>query len=182
MIEVKIFIDVGHGGADPGACANGLTEKNINLTVALKLKELLLSAGIEGMLSRETDIALGLTERCQLSNNWGADFFISIHHNAGGGLGYEVIHSINNGKGLELAKEIAKQFEVTGQTCRRVYARESTNYPGHDYYTVIASSDAPAVITEYAFLDSEDYKDVDTAEELYRDWETGGLAKLHDNN
>ena len=64
MIEVKIFIDVGHGGTDPGACANGLTEKNINLTVALKLKELLLSAGIEGMLSRETDIALGLTEHC----------------------------------------------------------------------------------------------------------------------
>ena len=43
----KIFIDVGHGGSDPGAQANGIVEKEINLTVGLKLKELLLAKGFD---------------------------------------------------------------------------------------------------------------------------------------
>jgi len=63
---VKIFIDPGHGGHDPGATANGLREKDINLKIALKMKSLL--SGYEGVqvkLSRETDKFVSLSQRAK---------------------------------------------------------------------------------------------------------------------
>jgi len=161
---MKVFIDPGHGGSDPGAVANGIQEKVINLVVAKKLKELLLQSGIEVRMSRETDAAVDLNERCRMANQWGADFFISVHYNAGGGDGYEVIHSIYHGKGEQLAQAIGKEFDKTGQNCRRIFSRQGQN---GDYYCVIRETSMPAIITEYAFLDTRDVEAVDTTEELY---------------
>ncbi|AAU85106.1 endolysin [Bacillus phage BCASJ1c] len=81
---VKVFIDAGHGGSDPGAVANGLREKDLCLQVALAVKTILENEyeNVEVRLSRETDVFLTLGERCRLANNWGADIFISIHFNA----------------------------------------------------------------------------------------------------
>jgi len=167
----KIFVDIGHGGTDPGAQANGIIEKNINLTVGLKLKELLLAKGFDVKLSRESDTTLSLTERTNMANAWGADYFISVHHNAGGGDGWEVIHTIHTkqSEGDELAGAIGKEFTKTGQNMRRIFSRESTKYPGTDYYTVINKTKMAAVITEFAFLDTADYKEVDSVEELHRE-------------
>jgi len=47
---VKIYIDPGHGGNDPGAVGNGLREKDINLTIALRTRDIL-NAEFEGMTS-----------------------------------------------------------------------------------------------------------------------------------
>lgn len=87
----KIFIDAGHGGSDPGAIGNGLQEKNINLTIALKLQHILKNEyeGHTIKLSRTTDQTLSLKQRIDLANQWGADYLISIHINAGGGIGFE---------------------------------------------------------------------------------------------
>lgn len=161
---MKVFIDPGHGGADTGAVANGIQEKVINLVVAKKVRELLQQSGIEVMMSRETDVDVGLSERCKMANQWGADYFISIHHNAGGGDGYEVIHSIYHGKGEQLAQAVGKEFDKTGQNCRRIFSRQGQN---GDYYCVIRETAMPAIITEYAFLDTKDVEAVDTTEELY---------------
>lgn len=171
MSKKKIFVDIGHGGTDPGAQANGLIEKQLNLTVGLKLKELLIEKGFDVKLSRESDVALSLTERTNMANSWGADYFISVHHNAGGGDGWEVIHTIHTSKseGDELAQEIGKEFSKTGQNMRRIFSRESTNYPGTDYYTVIGKAKMPSIITEFAFLDTNDYKAVDSVEKLHRE-------------
>lgn len=171
MGKKKIFIDVGHGGTDSGAVANGIVEKNINLTVGLKLKELLLAKGFDVMLSRGTDSILTLSERCNMANKWKADSFVSVHHNAGGGDGWETIHTIHTAQseGDEIAEAIGKEFTKTGQNMRRMFSRESTKYPGTDYYTVINKTNMPAVITEFAFLDTDDYKVVDTVEELYKE-------------
>jgi N-acetylmuramoyl-L-alanine amidase len=163
---MRILIDPGHGGSDPGSVANGIIEKNINLIVSLKLKELLLKCGFDVKLSREADTTLSLTERCNMANAWGADYFISVHHNAGGGDGYEIIHSVRAGEGKDLAEVIGKEFNKLGQNCRRIFAKESTNCPGHDFYTVIEKTAMHAVITEYAFLDTADVQAVDTPEEL----------------
>lgn len=179
---MKVFIDVGHGGSDPGAVANGIIEKNINLTVALKLKELLVSKGFEVKLSRETDIYVSLTERCNMANAWKADIFISIHHNAGGGDGWEVIHTIHTNASLgdELAKIIGQAFSELGQNCRRIFSRESTNYPNQDYYTVVQKTNMTAIITEYAFIDTIDVQAVDTVKELHGEAEAiyKGICKF----
>lgn len=80
----KIFLDPGHGGEDrKNRNKNGnIIEADVNLKVALYLKEYLKSAKAEVIMSREEDKTVPLVLRSELANNSGADLFISIHHNA----------------------------------------------------------------------------------------------------
>lgn len=78
----KVFIDPGHGGQDPGAVQNGYLEKNINLSLALKLKNELMKYGADVVMSRESDVTLSLEQRVAMANQANADLLISIHHNS----------------------------------------------------------------------------------------------------
>ena len=91
----KILIDSGHGGMDGGTSSkNGTLEKNINLSIAKKLKVSLQKAGYEVVMTREEDIGLNSTggtirekyiedlkKRCELKKSSNCDMFISIHLN-----------------------------------------------------------------------------------------------------
>ncbi|NLJ59239.1 MAG: hypothetical protein GX339_10405, partial [Tissierellia bacterium] len=81
---VKLFIDPGHGGHDPGGRGYGLMEKYVVLDIALKTAETLTTQyiGIDVKMSRKTDSFVELEERARMANDWGADFFLSIHSNA----------------------------------------------------------------------------------------------------
>lgn len=166
----KIFIDIGHGGKDSGAINSTVYEKTINLVVGSALKKLLVDSGkFDVLCSRETDVFIDLEPRCVMANKWGADIFVSIHHNAGGGDGFECIHSIFHGKGDKLAEDIAAQFRVLGQNAhgQGVLTHESTANPGHDYLCTIRDTNMTSVTVEHAFLDSKDFLDIDTqAEQL----------------
>ncbi len=79
----KVVIDPGHGGTDPGCLGlAGLKEKDIVLDIALKLQKLLTEAGLEVIMTRETDIFIKVENRCIPANNIKADLFVSIHANA----------------------------------------------------------------------------------------------------
>jgi N-acetylmuramoyl-L-alanine amidase len=79
----RVVIDAGHGGHDPGAKANGLSEAELTLDVAVRLKRLLeKQPGIEVVMTRETDVFIPLEERTAIANREGADLFLSIHANA----------------------------------------------------------------------------------------------------
>ena len=78
----RIVIDPGHGGHDPGAKGRGVTEAELVLDVSLRLQKLLEKAGIEVILTRNTDDFVPLQERPQIANREGADLFLSIHANA----------------------------------------------------------------------------------------------------
>lgn len=162
---MKIFLDAGHGGTETGAIGHGMIEKNINLTVTLEVKRLLELNGQEVKLSRSADTTLDLTTRCNMANNWGADYFISIHHNANDGAtsGTEIYCSVGGGEGYHLAHSI-----ICGITDRsaRVIARESEKVSGQDYYAVIRQTEMPAIITEYGYMDSGDYINFDEQSEL----------------
>lgn len=161
----KIFIDPGHGGTESGAVGNGMVEKELNLYVSEKVKEYLVHNDFEVKMSRESDEHINLSDRSKMANDWGADYFISIHHNSGGGDGYEVIYSIFEGESKKLALAIGEEFDKTGQNKRRIFSRK--NQAGDaDYYAVIRQSSMPAVITEYAFIDTMDYIAVDSENEL----------------
>ncbi|WP_306452937.1 N-acetylmuramoyl-L-alanine amidase family protein [Terribacillus saccharophilus] len=86
---VKIYIDPGHGGTDPGAQGNGLKEKDITLKVGKMVNERLDASGFDTRMSRTRDAFPSLAARTNDANKWGADLFISIYVNAGGGEGYE---------------------------------------------------------------------------------------------
>ena len=79
----RIAIDPGHGGHDPGAKVNGLTEAGLALDVALRLEKLLQQQkDVEVVLTRRTDVYVPLEERAEIANKSGADLFLSIHMNA----------------------------------------------------------------------------------------------------
>lgn len=82
--SVKIFIDPGHGGDDRKnkSLSGKAVEADINLNVAFYLKLFLEEAGAVVKMSREKDVTVDLKERPEMANDWKADIFISIHHNA----------------------------------------------------------------------------------------------------
>ena len=82
LLIKTIVIDPGHGG-DPGAIAeSGLTEKEITLDIALRLRRLLSKGPFEVLLTRDTDRHLSLDKRVSFANEHKADLFLSIHVNS----------------------------------------------------------------------------------------------------
>ena len=80
----RIVVDPGHGGHDPGAVgASGLQEKEVVLSIGLKLRDKLKEElGLDVVMTRSTDIFIPLEERTAIANKVGADLFVSIHANA----------------------------------------------------------------------------------------------------
>jgi N-acetylmuramoyl-L-alanine amidase len=81
-LSVKtIVIDAGHGG-EPGTTAeSGITEKEITLDIALRLRRLLKNAPFKVLLTRDTDRQMALEKRVSFANDNKADLFLSIHVN-----------------------------------------------------------------------------------------------------
>ena len=79
-----IIVDPGHGGKDPGAIGKrGLTEKEIVLDIALRLRKLIVpQLGIKVIMTRDRDEFISLNDRIHLANSRKADLFLSIHANA----------------------------------------------------------------------------------------------------
>ncbi|WP_374718124.1 N-acetylmuramoyl-L-alanine amidase, partial [Neobacillus sp.] len=72
---MKLYLDPGHGGKDPGAEGNGLREKDITLDIAMRLRDILLNdyEKVEVKLSRTSDVTKSLSARSSEANAWGAD-------------------------------------------------------------------------------------------------------------
>lgn len=145
----KIFIDPGHGGSDPGAVANGLQEKALALDIALRMRNMLLNEyeGVQVRMSRDKDVFVSLEERARMANSWGADYFVSVHVNAGGGTGFEsFVHTSQASRTVSLRNvvhdEIIKQIKV------RDRGKKAANF------AVLRETRMPAVLTENLFIDN----------------------------
>lgn len=159
----KVFIGVGHGGDDPGA-VKYLVEKDINLKMAKAMRDYLQACGVETMISRETDVTDRLYNKIQRCNAFNPDLAIDVHNNAGAGDGFEVLHSINGGKGKTLAKSIEEEVLKIGQNSRGLKTRADVD--GTDYFGFIRETYCPAVICEGVFVDNaSDAAQADTDEE-----------------
>ena len=78
-----IVIDPGHGGKDPGAIGpKKLQEKDVVLSVGLKLKKKLEAKGFTVKMTRDKDNFVELSKRPKMASDWGGDLFISLHCNA----------------------------------------------------------------------------------------------------
>lgn len=148
----KVFIGVGHGGSDPGAVANNVKEKDLNLQIALACKDYLAQYGVDVKVSRTKDENDPLSEEIRECNLFSPDLAVDIHNNAGGGDGAEVFHHYGGGTGKTLATNILDEIIKTGQNSRGVKTRK--NSAGQDYYGFIREVNAPAVIVECAFVDN----------------------------
>lgn len=146
----KIYLDPGHGGTDGGASANGLKEKNLTLSIALKTRDIL-NRDYEGhsiRMSRTTDKTVSLTQRTNDANSWGANYFVSIHINAGGGTGYE--DYIYNGS--VTSNTVAYRDQLHAEVMKQVDFRNRGKKRNN--FHVLRESRMPAALTENGFIDT----------------------------
>jgi N-acetylmuramoyl-L-alanine amidase len=168
---VKIFIDPGHGGSDPGAVGNGLQEKNLTLQISLFLRDILVNEyeDVSIQLSRTSDQTVNLSQRTEAANNWGADYYLSIHVNAGGGTGFESY--IYPGVGTptttyqgQIHEEILKQVDFFNR------GKKTANFH------VLRETSMPALLTENGFIDR-----LEDAEKLKSSSFLNRIARGHAN-
>lgn len=126
---ITIYIDPGHGGIDPGAVYKGIKEEDINLQIALKIRNVLENRGATAYLTRDGDYDLAesntslrkrsdLQNRSNLINNSNVDLYISIHMNAENSTvwsGPQVFYDEINVHNKNIAKAIQKELNFSLQ-------------------------------------------------------------------
>ncbi|TLS38488.1 cell wall-binding repeat-containing protein [Pseudalkalibacillus caeni] len=149
----KLVVDAGHGDHDNGASGFGLKEKNINLDVALRLRDVLQKNGAEVVMTRDDDTFLELSERVYIANNSNADSFISIHSNTAGTIyanGSETYwqDQYKAAESEALATSIQKELYLAMDHRNRGVKQA-------DYY-VIKYTKIPSVLVELGFVTGEE--------------------------
>lgn len=158
MNDLKVVIDAGHGGTDPGAVANGVKEKDLNLMISQYMLDRFLEAGIPTTLIRTKDETISPTERVRrILAAYGDNpnvVVISNHINSSENPeaeGAEVIYALRNTD--ELARNILNQLEKAGQKVRTVYQRRLPSNPNKDYYFIHRDTgNTQPVIIEYGYI------------------------------
>lgn len=148
-MTTKIMIDPGHGGKDPGAVGNGLKEKELTLDIAKRIKKILETeyTGVEVRLTRESDTYLELSDRARMANAWGADFFLSIHINAGGGKGWESFRYSSAS-----SRTVAYQNVIHPEVIRAAGVTDRGKKMAN--FAVLRETRMPALLTENMFIDN----------------------------
>lgn len=146
---VKIYLDPGHGGSDPGAQGNGLQEKNLTLAIATQIRSMLVNGydGVVVRMSRSSDRTMSLAQRTNDANAWGADFYLSIHINAGGGSGFESYIYPNVG-----APTTTYQNHIHDEVVKSISLRDRGKKRAN--FHVLRESRMPAMLTENGFIDN----------------------------
>ena len=155
--DVKIVIDAGHGGSDPGAVGNGIYEKDYALKIAEYLNNRFKELGVSSVLVRTTDETLTPNERVNrilsFYGNRPDVLVISNHLNAGGGEGAEVIYALRNSD--TLSKLILQNLGEEGQLIRKAYQRRLPSDNTKDYYFMHRNTGlTEPIIVEYGFVDN----------------------------
>ena len=159
--KLCIVIDAGHGGADPGKVGvNDALEKDINLSLALKLKKAFQNDDIEIILTRETDIGLytpgsnnkkveDMQNRCKIIAEASPAFTISLHQNSyttSDVKGAQVFYYGQSAMGKELAEIIQKSLITNVSPTNKRVAKANQSY------YLLKKTPTPTVIVECGFL------------------------------
>ena len=143
---MKVCIDAGHGGKDSGAVGAKVTEKWIALDVANRVATKLQNSGIEVVMTRDSDYFVELADRATISNNTGADIFVSIHCNSASesATGTEVWSYPGAAEDKQLAQSILdKLIARTGFQNRGVK---------EENFAVLRLTKCPAALVELGFI------------------------------
>lgn len=168
----KLYLDPGHGGSDPGAIGNGLQEKDVTLSIALRIRDMLTNEynNVSVKMSRTGDTYPTLTQRTNEANNWGADYYLSIHINSGGGTGFESYVD----QGVD-SITVNYQNTIHGEITKVIRIRDRGKKQAR--FHVIHASRMPALLTENGFIDNASdaakMKDVNWIEAVARAHVTG---------
>ena len=179
--ELTVVVDAGHGGMDPGKVGvDGQLEKDINLSIALMLKDILEKRediSIEVVLTRSEDMGhyketdsnkkmADMKARCQIVEESGADILISIHQNsyhASSVHGAQVFYYGESAEGKNLAESI--QDNLVSNLSADGKGRVAK---ANDSYYILLNVGCPAVIVECGFLSNPEEARLLESEEYQR--------------
>lgn len=162
LLGHQIAIDPGHGGMDPGAHRDGLSEDEVVLALALDLKAMLVAAGASVHLTRETDTDLAdqdlghqyttrkkqdIARRVALVNAWQPDLLISLHVNAIGSSRWRGAQVFFPG-GKQESEQLAKTIQ---QALTRVLQNTDRQAKVGDY-RILNDAKPAAVLVEVGFI------------------------------
>lgn len=160
--KYTIVVDAGHGGVDPGTVSvNGANEKDINLSIALKLQSLLEGKGFKVVMIRTEDIGLyeetdsnkkssDMRKRVDIINNSGAQLAVSIHQNSYAAnssvKGFQAMYHNKSAKAKCLATRISESYE-------RLVSRDNLrNIQTDNSLYLLKNTTIPVSIVECGFL------------------------------
>lgn len=163
--DITIVVDPGHGGIDPGKVGiNGSYEKDVNLAIAMYLKEILEKKKCHVIMTRETDTGLyeetdsnkkvsDLRRRVEIMNAPEVDVVVSIHQNSYTGessKGAQVFYQGSSSQGEQMAKVIQAQLISSLGTWNHRQAKANNSY------FLLKKTTKPSVIVECGFLSNNE--------------------------
>jgi len=151
-----VIIDPGHGGERPGAVYDDIRAADLNLTVAMKLVELIERDGhIKAFTTRNTDETVLWTERYELGNDIG-DLMITIHHNAA----YDL--TINGVEAFYVTDEYDTNRGLTNQRLAEIVQRNLVSQTGRhnrgirsENFIVLSYTTIPSALVEIGFMSNQ---------------------------
>lgn len=140
-----IVVDAGHGGKDAGATREGIYEKNMTLSIALKLRDVLQKMGYQVHMTRDVDKFLELSEITAITNRVKPDLFVSVHINSSTNPGLNGLETYYyHDRSLPLAKAIHRQMVAA-------ISAKDNNVRRAKFY-VINHTSVPAVLCEVGYI------------------------------
>ena len=163
-VSRTVVIDPGHGGEDGGAGDNGVLEKDVNLSIALKLRDMLRACGINTVMTRDRDISIydssasttrekknsDLQNRVKMINSSKNNILISIHQNKfteSKYSGAQIFYSSNDPESAQLAEKVRGSIVGLLQPDNKRELKK-----GADGAYILKKAEIPAIIAECGFL------------------------------
>ncbi len=159
ITDLKVYIDPGHGGSDPGAIpiAGMKSEKDLNYEMAIKVADLLRARGVQVEMTEMLNVNPSLDERRDASIAYSPHIFISIHHNSSyspAASGSEVwyFNPYSKSYAANISSAISGALNTTNRGAK------------YGWYRVASHTHFPAMLVEYGFLsNTAEYEKLRTA-------------------
>lgn len=160
--NIVIVIDPGHGGSDPGKIGvNGVQEKDANYEIAQAMMDTLKQYdGVRVYLTRPEDAWITQNGRAMIAASLNADFLISIHNNSGtdsssGAIVFTSVLPLYSTMTADMGNYILNNLAEVGIKNNGIQTRNSTEYVGEDFYTIMGEgmrAGVPTVLIEHCFM------------------------------
>lgn len=150
MATVRIFLDAGHGGSDPGATKGSRHEADDVLKVVKKVGKKLEEnySNVVVGYSRTSDIYESPSKKASDGNSFSADYFFSFHRNAynGSAKGWETEYKSHSSVKDSIMSDLNKRMKKIGFSIRGDKQR--------DNLAVLNQTSMPALLFEIGFIDN----------------------------
>ncbi|WP_136668561.1 N-acetylmuramoyl-L-alanine amidase [Flavobacterium sp. H122] len=161
--KIRVVIDAGHGGIDFGATENGISEKDLTLSIINKIKSINTNENIELFFTRNGDEVITLADRVQKINEINPDLVISLHVNS-------IKNPTSNGAEVFIPKDLehTKKSEEFAAKFLQILTNKTSllsNGIKTAPFFILKKSKCPVILAEIGYLSNHADRKIITSEE-----------------